>query len=294
MSKHHGNNSGGVGPGGGGGGNGGGGNSGGHKGLPKHLRHLIHSIYQEPNTPLPALAADPNIDAQRRAAQRGLEDLLVKLHRQGHQARQDAHTTIQDTRVQARRSKHDIQRGRRRDILSIQQHRQDTRRSLTRGEQDFHTKLASLVQNFGNQASAQGQAANAAGVYDAGTLAASSAARATNFARERQPLDIARQRLQQDTRTNLGRLGIQARQTRTDAAQNLLRLGQDTQHDIHLTRRDLGRQIQDFRTQRQIGIREQRIGNADYLNSEIYSARQNYPGAFNRQGRRTGKPLPGF
>lgn len=83
----------------------------------------------------------------------------------------------------------------------------DVGRSRTRGEEDFASRLGGLQRQFRILGDNQRQAANARGVSQGGTLAASAAKRAENEAYDRQPLDVARTRLGEDLDQDVTRTG---------------------------------------------------------------------------------------
>jgi hypothetical protein len=153
--------------------------------------------------------------------------------------------------------------------------------------EDYGLQLEGLLRNFGQQKGAQEQAANAAGVYDAGTLAAAAQKRKANLSFARQPIDIGARRLQEDVGTALQRSRTSERRLRADTHLNIRRLRRDTRHDRRLTRRDFRRTRLGIYNTVSRARREQTIGNAGLLTQEIFDARQRKPGTFDRQGRRT-------
>lgn len=261
--------------------------------LPKRERKLLRGIDRQGITKgtsqPPALSYDPALEAQRRAAQRGAQDLVRDTFIKQHQARQDFGTTRHDYRVKRHRGRQDYGTSLERGLLGLHQKATDQRLSLARGREDFTTALTNLGRRFNILGNTQLQSANAQGVADAGTLAAGAAARAANFGLAKQQLVTRKQRLAQDTQTNLHRIGTQRGQLRQDTRLGLNRLQTDTHHDIHLAHRDLHRTVNANRRTLGRGLREQQIGDAALQQEEIFSARQNYPGAFAVGGQRTKK-----
>jgi hypothetical protein len=275
------------------------------KGKGNALRHFLHHpptvndltrIPGSINQPK-FLTFDPSIEAERRAAARGLLDTRQDTRRQLHQGRQDYRTSRRDTLVQKRRGIKDIRTSRRqgmqdfatqltRGLQDISFKRQDTIRSTQRGEEDFAVQLHNLVRNFNTLGGQQAQAANASGLYGDGTAQASAAQRAKNLTVARQPIDVGMQRLQQDQTTALSRLGTETGRLEEDVgrgAHRLLssshlqasRLRGDTRHDLKLNRQDFHRNRQQLRTSLERAIREQRIGNIDLLQQELWNRKQN-------------------
>lgn len=234
----------------------------------------------------PSMSYDPAIEAERRAAARGLLDTRQDTKIALKQGRQDLHTTLKDLALNLKRTRQDERRGLRRGLQNVQFQRQDARRSAFRGRQDLGLQMDALVRKFGTQGQVQAQAANAAGVYDAGTLASASAKRAANLAFERQPIDIGMQRIGQDLRIALGRSGVEAQRLRQDYRRNITRARQDTRHDKRLARRDFKRTKKSLFIDLDRASREQRIGNVDLTQQEIFDARARHPGVYGKKGRK--------
>jgi hypothetical protein len=277
---------------------GGGGGHGGHHGSP--YRRLIRLTRPNQIAPHdgggpfhspPYLSFDPALEADRRAAQRSVIDIGQDTRTAARRSRRDFRTTRADIRTDFRRNRADVRKEGRRQLQDIGYQRQDTRRELGRGKQDFGLQLAALTRRFTQMAGQHLQQAAAYGSLDSGTMGASDAARAQNFAFERQPLDINLQRLKQDSRTTFGRLETAAHQTRSDVRQEVQRGRQDRRHDVRLARQDYHRTIKDLHIKLSRAIREQRIGDIDIIKQEIYAAR-NSPGGknqFSKYGKKTGK-----
>ncbi len=219
--------------------------------------------------------ADPSYDAERRAIQRGLEDLLKDTKSERKQGKQDYQTTREDIKIDRKRGLKDIGLGLERGLLDIRNQRTDVRQDRDRGREDFTTRIAGLARSYTQQQFNQGQALNAAGAgatSGASTLAAQR--RAENMALDRAPLDTDLSRMEQDVDTSLERLGTGESQLRQDTGLGRRRLKQDVRHDKTLAKRDYRRDRKDIHTERQRAIREAEITRADLLKSAVWSARR--------------------
>jgi hypothetical protein len=238
------------------------------------------------DTSPPFMSFDPALEAEQRALERGLENLLEDTARERHYATQDARQTRRDLRQDKRRGVKDIRRERRRGVEDIGVRRADVQRDATRGREDFGSRLSNLIVNFQQKGSQQYQAANAQGSLDASTMQASDAARAGGFARARAPIDTGLARLNENEQTALGQLATSEGRLLQDTGQAQHRLRQDVRHDVRLTDQQLKRQLRDIHTRRQRAREEEAIGQVDLTQQEIYQARQNNPGAFDTEGNR--------
>lgn len=256
------------------------------------------------------LQYDPAIEAERRAAQRALEDTAMDVRLNARRARADFRTSLRDMKLQKRRDISDYRRELRRTLQGLRYTARDTRLEARRGladisreqqygREDFERQLGVLTRAYANLGQAQTQTASAYGVLDAGTAAQAKVARQRNFAEQKEPLVVslerlgqesalARQRLLEDTERTLGRIGTAKRQARRDTHRTIKRTRKDTRHDIKLTRRDYRRTIKDLYHQLERAIREQRIGDADLIKQEIFNARANNPGSIGKR-----QPEPG-
>jgi hypothetical protein len=172
----------------------------------------------------PFMSYDPSLEAQRRATQRGLGDLRKDTKRGIHRARKDFRLQRKDTLVSKRRGLQDFATQLERGLQNLRFERQDINLKAARGMEDFGLRLQNLTRSYATLGQNQTQAANASGVYDAGTAAASAARRASNFRVEKQPIKIGEQRLQEDQITSLKRLGIEDEASARDPR------GEDRQH----------------------------------------------------------------
>lgn len=222
----------------------------------------------------PYLSYDPAILAELRASGRGLDDLLLDLKRERNITRKDSRTERGDIRTEERRGKRDFASQLRRGLQDVSFQRQDTKLGLERGEEDFATQIANLARNYERLGTGQGQAINAAGgVATSGAARLAATRRSENMTLERQPLETGLERLQQDTGTQLGRLGVAAGQMRQDTAIGRRRLRQDVSHDLDLNALDRQRAMRDIRLRRQRGIREGEFAETDLTSSAIFDAR---------------------
>lgn len=226
----------------------------------------------------PFMTFPPSINAQRRAQQRGLKDILQDTGRAETMAREDAAQKGADIATSSSRGYQDIGQRYSRGVEDITQRQQ-------RGEEDFTAQLGGLIRSFQVRGREQRQAANQAGVLGGSTEQAAAARRGENLAVARRPIDVGRQRLQEDTTQGLSRLG-------EDVSIASGRLGEDTARDTRLSGVDLNRTVSDLLTKRNRAIREQRLGDIDLIQEAIFQARQMKPGAFTQYGGPKGPKAP--
>jgi hypothetical protein len=231
---------------------------------------------------------DPSIDAQRRAAERGLSDLREDSNTASVWAKKDLGQSLSDIKRSRGRNVNDLRRGRRREVQKLGFRRQDLRRDAGRARQDFGSRREGIARQFRTLAGTQMEARNAAGTLQGGTAAAAAAKRAENQAFAMKPIDVAENRMEQDLATSLGRIQVSQNQLNQDTGRAIRRGGVDTRRDVKLTKRDFGRD--EFSRERKLGrgIREQKIGDADLLAQAIDSARQRNPGVFGKFGKKKG------
>ena len=129
--------------------------------------------------PLPAGSFDPALDAQRRAATRGLGDL-----------------------------EQDIQTAGVRDTVDYGLGRESIQRAQGRGNSDIDAQLAMMQRGFQRLAGQQRQSIHAAGLGEGARLQAA-ARRMANETVARQPLDVARTRLNEDAALQMGQLALE-------------------------------------------------------------------------------------
>lgn len=132
------------------------------------------------NPPLPAGSYDPALDAQRRAATRGLGDV-----------------------------RQDISTGNVRDTVDYGLGREDILRDQRIAQEDYDRNRAMLQQSFQSLANRQRQQAAAAGVLSGGIALEAARKRAAAQAQQQQVLDVGKQRFDENISTALGRLALE-------------------------------------------------------------------------------------
>jgi hypothetical protein len=234
----------------------------------------------------PFLTYDPAIEAQRRAAERGLEDTEAQIKTEGHFAGTKLHEAMRNLRRTTHYKRTDIGTSFQRGSQKLGYEEADTRKKAQRTGEDFQTRLNDIARQFGELGHRQGEASNAAGVLDAGTGAASAAARNRNQGFAEAPIHTAQGRLGEDLMTALSRIGVSRGQLAEDRGRSLGRLKQDTTVSRRAARREYGQQAFLRNRKQEEARREQAISNQDLIAEEIYSARQNRPGVFSTTGKR--------
>lgn len=225
---------------------------------------------QQQYTMPPYLTFDPSIDAEKRAQERGLSDILADTDQAESYAGEDLAQRQSDLNLGRERGMADIGRRQARGT-------EDINLRQKRGTEDFSTSLNNLIRGFQVKAREQTQVANQAGSLDNATSRAAAARRAEGLAQARHPIDVGIQRLGEDTTRSLGRLTEDS-----DLARQ--RLGEDTDRDLSLAGTDQGRTLTELATKRRRAIREQRIGAVDLTQQAIFQARQAKPGYFTQFG----------
>jgi hypothetical protein len=144
----------------------------------KLLNALLHpKKWVQP--PPPTGSFDPALDAQRRAASRGLRDTVTDI----------GTANTRDT----------VDYGLGRDSIMLAQ---------TRGNADLDRQMAVLQRGYQTLASQQRQQFQAHGLAYGGASLQAAAKRQANEAFDQQPLDVARARLGEDTGLQLGKLAL--------------------------------------------------------------------------------------
>jgi hypothetical protein len=172
--------------------------------------------FQAPRRP-PVGYYDPNLDAQERAAGRGLTDLILDADRAGERGQSDYLLAKGDINRQGDEGLFDLDTSHRQGKEDFGLERSDITRGAeqgladllsarTRGEEDHRRATEGLVRNYGILGSQQGQAARAAGVASGGALSQAAAKRAANQGLEQGGLDLARGRFLADSTQAEGRL----------------------------------------------------------------------------------------
>lgn len=238
----------------------------------------------------PFLTYDPGIEAQRRAAQRGLEDTTQNVKTEGHFAHTDLAQALRDLGTENARKRQDISLSAQRGERKLGYQEQDVQTRGARANQDFGTQLANISRQFSQLGQRQTQSANAAGVLDAGTQAASAAARGQNQQLAEAPIHTAQARSQEDLAEALRRLGTARGELGEDTASSLGRLGEDTSRSRMLAKREAGRKGFELKRKEGRAKREGAISNVDLLQQEMFQAQREHPGSFHyRAGRRKGR-----
>lgn len=237
----------------------------------------------------PFMSYDPSIDAEMRANQRGIEDINQDFRTQRKINRQDYRQTRKDIRQTFQRGRTDLRFGAKQARRGFSEKTADIRKSGQRGREDFRLKLGDTLRKYGIEASRTAQSANARGVGEGGTLAASAAIRAENQARDVGRLELARERQQEDIATALQRVNKDRGEFQTKYGRERKRLRQDTRRDKFLATRDYGRTQRQLIRENQRANREAFFSNLDLTTSAIFDARQRQPGAFSKYGKKKGK-----
>lgn len=153
--------------------------------------------YQPP--PIPLGFYDPALDAQRRAAERGLGDLQQDVNTANTRDTVDYGLGRQDILRSADRSLADLGRTRTQTL-------EDLGTSRSRIQEDYDRNVALLTQAYQRLEDRQKQQAAGAGVLDGGALLQAAAKRSSNMAQDRAELDTARNRALADIDTRERRL----------------------------------------------------------------------------------------
>jgi len=233
----------------------------------------------------PALTYDPALEAQRRAAKRGLEDTRADIKTERHFATNDLHQALKTIRVNTSRKRQDLNRQAFRGQRKLDYQEQNVRQRADRAQTDFKTRLADIAQKFSDLGHRQGEAANASGVADRGTEAAAAAARKRNQGRAEAPIRTAQQRTEEDLATALSRITSGREELGNDVTRALKRLVHDRNRNRMLSRREYKRDAFGLNRKEQRAIREGGIADIDLLLQEIYQSRTNHPGAFAKWSR---------
>lgn len=233
----------------------------------------------------PLFTFDPAISAQRRSAQRGLEDTLANIKTEFRWGKTDRNRALGRIRTDTRRARQELGTDYNRSRERLGNQRTDTEGKAQRQREDFSTRLADIAKQFRDLGQRQGEAQNAAGVIEGGTSAAAAAARARNQAEAEAPIRVAQQRLEEDLATALSRLNIAGGQLDQDRTIALSQLLQDRDYNRRSVRSKYGRDRFLLDRKQQRAIREGAITDADLLEQMVWQARENRPGAFKRWAR---------
>lgn len=227
-----------------------------------------------PNLPTfngpPAGTFDPGLEAQVRAAERGLLDLIEKTRLEG---RRESHDT-REARIllerKVRQGRSDIDRNRgyaikdagtQREGLGVNFARdlQDLAIAKQRGEEDYQKALTDMQHRYARIGAEQSQASVSQGTDSVGVEAASAAVRGANQSADKSEVDTAHRRAEEA-------LALEDARTREDLAR---RLG--------LVDEGLGRELTGY------GVQAHRLG----LDQRTQRNRLHLEAARNRLDRRT-------
>ena len=228
----------------------------------------------------PDFTYDPSIEAQRREAQRGLEDTEADTKTKTHFAQTDLKTALRDLHVKAKRGRQDINRSANRAQRKLGYQETDANTRAGRANEDFNRSLSNIARGFGQLGHRQAEQANAAGVLDRGTMTAAATARAGNQAVAEEPIHIAQQRTGEDLLTTLKRIGTGRQETEADQNRSLARLAQDVKHERQGAKRETSRKEFGYTREEERARREGQYKNVDLIAQEIYAARQEHPAVF--------------
>jgi hypothetical protein len=175
--------------------------------------------FQAPTRP-PTGTYDPVLDAQERASQRGLADLVA------------------DTDLNRTRSASDYAVGLGELGRQVGYQRSDMNLGLQRTVADHANAIGGIQRDFRNLGTAQAQQSAAQGVSRGGTVLAAAMKRAENEAITRAPVDLALGRYQQDYGTNMQRLTENEQFQRGQLGSQYQRYGEDLTTGLSRARRE--------------------------------------------------------
>src|SRR6478609_449048 len=112
----------------------------------------------------PPLTFNPEIDAKRRAAERGLSDTEENVKTRLHFGHTDLVQALKNIHVGTARHRQDINREAQRGQQKLGFEEQDAKTRAGRANQDFDTQLATIGRQFASLGQRQREGANAAGV----------------------------------------------------------------------------------------------------------------------------------
>lgn len=181
---------------------------------------------------------DPVLDANVRAASRGIGDLKSDTLQNKTRLNDDLLLGINDLNINQQQGLEDIFKG------------------GVRQNQDYKEQTGALNRNYLDLASQQQQQQRSAGADQSGAVAQAVAKRAINHALEQRPLDTALSRYKQDATTDVGRLKDETTRNRSKLTLNYQRGNTDL--DTTLTR----------------AVRENKAFGQDTTRSRYYQARE--------------------
>lgn len=260
----------------------------------------VHLPYRFPGLGLPPPGSfDPGLEAQIRASQRGLIDLIEQTHRESKRTGQDVRQGQRKLGREERRSVSDIGRERgfatedaayaqgqlhtsfARDIESLAIARQ-------RGEEDYQRTLVDMQHRYATTAAVQGERSLQQGTAEGGTTSATDAVRTANQAFDRGNVDTGHARSLFDLARSEDQArrdyGTQRGHIQTELERQLgqydtagTRLGQDTLTARHQLSLAALRAAQDRATKLSHAKREQTFYQTDVTGQAYFQAHQNNP-----------------
>lgn len=229
---------------------------------------------------------DPAIEAQRQAGIRGEHDILRQSHHEIREGNQDLAQALRNVKTKTGRSRQDTNIAYRENEQKLAYGRADTEQRAARSLEDFHARLADIGRRFAELGHQQSEGRNAAGVNDAGTTAASNAARGRNQGIAEAPIHTGEARLGEDLATALRRNEVAGGELGESRGRSLTRLNQDRDRERRLGKQDWHREQAKIGEKDEIAKREAQFSNLNSLESEVYNARQTHPAAFTKAGKK--------
>jgi hypothetical protein len=222
-----------------------------------------------------------------------LEDTEQNVATKTHFSNTDLTQALKDIRVKTRQGRQDINRTASRGLQTLGYQEQNQQTQGARAQADFNTSLASIARSFGQLGQRQAESANAAGVLDAGTQAASASARAGNQSRAEAPIHTAQQRAGEDLTTALQRIATSKGQVGEDQSQSLGRLNEARDRERLGAHRATARQLFEDGRELERARREGKISQAQLLEQEIYAAHRESPAIFRQWASQHPGAVPG-
>lgn len=242
---------------------------------------------------------DPGLEAEVRAAERGLIDLIEKTRIDGHRESADTRQAriLLERKVRqghadlARRrgyAEQDAGTDRSRLQTSFERDLQDLATAKQQGEEDYQRKLTEVQQQYQTRAAVQQQASVAQGTNESGTEAASQSVRAANEAWDKGILNtqhgrflaantLAEQRDREDYARNQGLIGQNLGRDLTGIGIQDYRLGLEGREQKRKLRTDIQRGTADRHRTISHAKREYGIYATDVAQQAYYQAHQLNP-----------------
>lgn len=243
-----------------------------------------------PGVPLSGAGAipgtyNPAIQQKAESEKRGEEDTLQNIGTEQHFTEHDFHRSLTKIRTDTARERQKLGIDYGRGVQKIGYQQADTERTAKRSGEDFQTRLGDIARQFGELGHRQGEASNAAGVNDAGTAAASAAARGRNQGISEAPIHTAQGRLGEDLTTALERIGTARGQLTQDYGIAGKQLNQNRDYERQGVRTQAGRELFGDTRKEQRTKREGAIAPVNALEQEVWEGRLNKPGAYAKAAR---------